>query len=642
MHHKYTRPPTRSGRGHSVVARPNESAAPASTSNLARVAKQATAKTGRGRSCERAALAHVQSVRVESQLETRCNDETKRREGNRKPEDRGGTPRQDRSGTPSLYASEADGPDDQTESSGLIDVDFAANEAPRQSGEGAEYGLHDLERRTCERATRDAIFKYVPAAHSDLVVRRFVVYALWPTWRDEETGRRIICVSILAWIWGKPLGHGTAGRDVLKHIRSVLPNLEWTESFSSSSPDQRNRCRSIKEDGLPPKLWSIAQEDTERGLRKRQEPVYAISGAAYDAQSDASATRRCLTNAVEPIYAAAPSDTALYICQRMNARASNLFAKMLTHMEEAREQIRSLDIDIDSNQMSEAHRSEVAERIREEYSNVLDLIEHQHKPFYQFSRRGRTDRIFPLNKSVLSLPRRVREVICQDFVSIDLRSAHLCIAASLCAADTALTELLRPDYSIWDDLMRHLDADHLQKGDEEYSDLKAALKAAVYNLVYGMKQSSLKGAFTKATKSLLQPDTRAGLLDHPVLRDLLDKRERAIEDLVLNDRLHTPTGISVRDDLHTDPLSMLATIAQSYEQSLMKVILEYEEQHARSQKQYFHVVLWLHDGCYVSFTRRRDRENLGNAHVKELRKRLSARADELGVPAFLEVERLGT
>src|SRR5690606_38309791 len=101
-----------------------------------------------------------------------------------------------------------------------------------------------------------------------------------------------------------------------------------------------------------------------------------------------------------------------------------------------------------------------------------------------------TDRIFGHNPSVLHLPGRVRRILCQDFVEIDLKSAHLFIAASLWGAEKTRERLLTDGYSIWDDLMDHFHG-RLTKSHALYRPFKGALKTATYSSIYGMEEPAI-------------------------------------------------------------------------------------------------------------------------------------------------------
>jgi hypothetical protein len=271
------------------------------------------------------------------------------------------------------------------------------------------------------------------------------------------------------------------------------------------------------------------------------------------------------------------------------------------------------------------------------YLSVLRSIGAQHKPFYRFSKSGRNDRLFGWNRSALDLPSDVRRVLFDGYHNIDLKSAHLCIAASLWGADLARERLKDPEYSVWDDLMQHY-APIIQDatGDSEpsqslYDAVKGCLKPAVYKVVFGMAEPWVKYTLTKDLRSVLdyegEPSPGAHFVRHDLVRSLFDARDEEMRRIVRNGGMRAAGGRFVRlneNDKNPAP-SVLSHVANSYEQALMRVLVEYEQETDHR----FRLCLWLHDGAYCQMRRPR-------ARMKDLRRRLDERADELGVIAHFD------
>jgi hypothetical protein len=237
----------------------------------------------------------------------------------------------------------------------------------------------------------------------------------------------------------------------------------------------------------------------------------------------------------------------------------------------------------------------------------------------------------------LDLPSDVRRVLFDGYHNIDLKSAHLCIAASLWNADRARERLKDPEYSVWDDLMQHY-APIIQDatGDSEpsqslYDAVKGCLKPAVYSTVYGMPEPNVKGKLTERMRDVVgyEAGSRAGMLfgRHDLMRSLFDGRTEQRRRIGQNGGMRAADGRFVRLDMADDnpAASVLAHVAQSYEQALMRVLVEYEQETDHR----FRLCLWLHDGAYCQMRRPR-------ARMKDLRRRLDERADELGVIAHFD------
>jgi hypothetical protein len=348
---------------------------------------------------------------------------------------------------------------------------------------------------------------------------------------------------------------------------------------------------------------------------------------------------------------------------------------MKSHVEDAYQYVRRMSIkpnikkeDGESWYEWRIRRHKEAEKQRRKYFLALSAIEDQHHPFYGFSSSGRTDRVFGFNRGVLDLPKEVRAILCQDMVEVDLKSAHLLIAAWLWDAGGAMEKLADDDYSIWDDLMQHYEKlfeanghEVPEKGDRLYKTVKAALKVAVYSAVYGKHAPSIQGKVTKDLSDILGDEAGAHFRGHPVIAELLEKRDEKLaewDELVEENGSHTftgPTGIEITIDVTieenkgrdesekgVDARSAMATLAQSYEQAAMQVILEMERDRERDQsRNRFKVALWLHDGAYVRLRSKRARR-------KDLNRRLRERCEELAdfagkdacMPAFFEFEEI--
>jgi hypothetical protein len=510
-----------------------------------------------------------------------------------------------------------------------------------------------LRRTTCKPETRKALSIHMPEIKEDDVLYRYVVYALWTTWRDEGCHRRVIDEHVLHWI-----GHHrfTSAIAVIRYIKKRLPGFEWIEAIPN------RRARLIKSDGLPRTLYDIVRDDLRTPASECEERVRILSGKTHNDEA-AGDSREDIKERLSGIRPNAPSLGAQYIWERMNERPPNPFAKLEEHLEEAHRVLDEMDLDVSLSSEEKWHvqgglraalKRKKGEEQRQHYRKLLRAIADQHKPFYRFSSKGRTDRIFPLNDSVLSLPKELRTTLCQDFREVDLKSAHLLIAAWLWDATEALRKLADEEYSIWDDLMEHcrplFEEQGLgvpEKGDPLYAEVKSAMKVAVYSTVYGMPAPSIQAELTKSLSDLLGGDVGAHIREHPVVQRLLKKRDEKLAQMEVGDVYEGPTGIRAKveqevgdDGDGADPRSVMATIAQSYEQACMRVILELEEDREKSYNR-FRVALWLHDGAYVKM-------ESPNARERNLTERLNEKCRELAefagkdapLPAFFEVEKV--
>jgi len=549
--------------------------------------------------------------------------------------------------------------DSGSENSGQLSRDSGqqSDQSTENSGQLSDeraWKPSSLRRRTCENATREAIYGHVPAAREDEVLFRWCVFCEWTSWYDEHTGLRVLPNDALLWM---ARGEADTGQEVLEHLRGhldieILPHIP------------NRRCRLIEDDGLPRELRSVVDQDLETSASAYGNRVYILSGKPY---TDKRVTQRRedIAEGLQEDRHNAPSVGAQKTFEMLNfgcgkdLRSSNLTSKMQSHIDKAYQYVRRVDIDPDISKKEgeswvewEQRKREQKRTERRKYFLALHAIEDQHQPFYTFSSTGRTDRVFGFNRGVLDLPSEVRAILCQDFVEVDLKSAHLLIAAWLWGADEAMEKLADDDYSIWDDLIQDhyeefFDGEPPEPEDELYETVKAALKRAVYSAVYGMHAPSIQAQVTRDLKDILGEEAGEHFRGHPIIAELLRKRDAKLAEMEVGDVLVGPTGIRIEieqemdaDGDGVDPRSAMATLAQSYEQSAMQVILEMERDGEQEKsRNRFNVALWLHDGAYVRMRSKR-------ARTKDLNERLQKRCKELAnfagkddpMPAFFEVE----
>lgn len=514
----------------------------------------------------------------------------------------------------------------------------------------------DLKRRTCEHDTSRAISRYVPEVADDDVLFRYCVYVLWGDFDDRQCGLQVLPESACNWI--ADYENDTA-IEVIEHIQKRL-GLEILPHIPN------RRCRLIKEDGLPEELKRVVEEDVSTPPSDYDDRVYLLSGAPYTPKK-VTERREEVQEGLRDERHKAPSVGAQKTFEMLNfgcgegLRSGRLFSKMEDHLDMAFEYVRRMSIDPDTSKKEEETWEDWRDRKRKQqaderdkYFDALSAIADQHQPFYTFSKTGRTDRLFAYNRGVLDLPSEVRKILCQDFLEVDLRSAHLLIAAWLWDADEALDKLRRENYSIWNDLMEHYEPlfnanGHKvpEPGEDLYKTVKAALKRAVYSTVYGMHAPSIQAQVTKNLKDILGPEAGEHWRGHPIMAELLKKRDKKLREMEVGDVLHGPTGIRIEIEQGldengdgVDPKSAMATLAQSYEQAAMQVILELERERQQAESySYFRVALWLHDGAYVSLRSKRARRKDLNARLRERCKELAVFAGkEVPMPAFFEVE----
>ncbi|MCS4181958.1 hypothetical protein GGQ07_003422 [Salinibacter ruber] len=541
-----------------------------------------------------------------------------------------------------------------------------AHDTSDEEGEGSDWSWTParLEPKTIGRETWEKIVRHHWDFDTTAAVRRYVKAVAFNTWTDRDTGLPLVPWQMLEWIIGggdtKFVTNGGdwdgGGEAVLAwlHDQTSLgpsgegPAIDWNDYKA------KERCRTIETIGLHPAALKAIEEDAPTDPDR----VYVQTGNPMH-ENHGYKVRTKWEERLEDEAEDAPSEMAARVLRHMNGQSSKTTSKITDHVPEALRYVqrRSYEVDLTwDRRMHFQARMNRVERIKGYQQrfdrSVVKSIAHQHKPFYRFSPNGRTDRIFSANHSVLILPSDVRKVLCQDYHEIDLKSAHLMIAAWLWGADRAKAKLQREDYSVWDDLERHygpLIAERFGTPDglpdSEWSTFKGALKGALYSVVFGMNEANVKGNLTRELKPLLGEETGAHFGRHKLIRDLLDARQEQFIQIQrqggmkaaggrridLRSRIKVAQREGRSNVMQAAAAKVLGTVAQSYEMELMSVLVDYEQDLQDTSKR-FKVAFWLHDGAYVQIPR-----SIG-ARMKDLDVRLEQKAEQLGVHARFEHE----
>jgi len=508
-------------------------------------------------------------------------------------------------------------------------------------------------RKTCEAETRRLILEHHPDFESDVRVRRWITYNLFGPKLDKDSGLPLIPWQLVRWMYGAPLygGDGPTAGEVLEYLKRKT-SLEGMD-YTSWIPEQRTRL--VLNPGIREPVRQAAHSEDPTDLKRR---VYIVSGRDLNRNAPSNRRRKWEDRlAEEP--SRAPSAASRKVLRHMNDVYPRTLSDIKGHIAAAAAYVDERDYEIDTEMGQgevprdyEQRKAQHRRRQRGFHKSVLRAINIQHKPYYRFSEDRRTDRIFSANESALLLPSDVRKLLFQDYYNIDLQSAHLNIAASIWGATAAVERLEDPAYSIWEDLIEFVgpieslivlsttqgNLPSCEAKQELFDQLKSAFKPALYSTVFGMDRAGIRRELTLRLKSTFPPQTASSVsgdfMGHPVIESLLNAREKRFYQINLGRGGRAAEGRFVSlDESQDNPVaSVLGTIAQSYEMTLMSVLVDYEQEREREEgRNRFRIALWLHDGAYV-------RMRSPDARMSDLEERLAEKADELGVIARFECE----
>ena len=267
----------------------------------------------------------------------------------------------------------------------------------------------------------------------------------------------------------------------------------------------------------------------------------------------------------------------------------------------------------------------------------------QPQPFYQPSHKGKGTRLFTSGSGLLQFPGPARFAVTSavGWIDLDLASAHLAVAAKILQIPE-LHELLASGVNVWEKM-----ADDLNM--EFTDDFKAACKVACYSILYGAKRSYVQGQLTKALGS--KADSKK-LLNHPIVTDLLKRRDMVAQQIVEDGGMEDYYGRKHKMAKDTDPMkraycygrkhkmakdpmkqaySILALCAQAYEMKLLTPALELTKDPGSK----WHIMLFQHDGFTIAARDRNRTENV----VKQLQAAVNAEAEKLDIPTRLDVKK---
>lgn len=248
-------------------------------------------------------------------------------------------------------------------------------------------------------------------------------------------------------------------------------------------------------------------------------------------------------------------------------------------------------------------------------------------------------RYYTLGVSLSQLSPKVRRALLGGAWQLDLAAAQLAILARLwnlpgwqSILESAVHGQQASQIEVWAPLLRAVGLEGLEH--------KRAFKTLVYSAAYGMSQRNLlkkaTGAFgAERATALFETSLMQELLAGRAQRTARLKEEGGIVDPVSGEFVAL---VDWEKRLGVDPQSgaairsLLAYEAQAIELDLMRPVLDRMRTDSR-----FRVVLWLHDGCYV--TTGYDKE-MERKQIERVVREVNARAARAGIATVLTCEKL--
>ena len=531
----------------------------------------------------------------------------------------------------------AEGPDPQTDASGLSEADLgtlaevegpALRERTRGSGRGAarERG-GTLGPLAVGAEVRDAVADLFPG--DDGVHARLALHSALASDVHKSTDRsgftymRVkVGGHVLAEIVGDLKGYANkkfGGLLVLDAHKTWLPGFVYTRYKRGEYP------RQVRDHGLPTALLDALEADLLLPFYAVAEPVWAWDGAAFanpgtgDAFMDAKARREALIARVEagldPETDPSPQSRLI---QFLNDQKTNVTSRLVRRNAESA--IAATvgaypDRDRRLRALAEVRRVSVSPHVA-----------------YGPSGRGRSLRAFPRCTGVATLPKAARRALFAGAVELDLANAQLAVVAARLEVGPVL-DLLDREGTAWPHLFRAAGWPNPEPGPER-DRVKRALKGALYAIVFGMSEHRVSWTLRRD----LGADAVDGLLSDPVVRALLVDRDAELARIERAGGTVDCFGrwypVESRDakERASQARSAMACAAQADELRLLEPVVDTAIEEQGKKRPAFQILAWQHDGLTISIGDRRDRDRI----VGRLSDLVAARASEMGVPTVLE------
>ena len=451
---------------------------------------------------------------------------------------------------------------------------------------------------------------------------RLLQYLMFPSLFQQGTTRITVPCRTLAVLDGRPWTSNYRAIDRLHAFEDLtgiaLDIGPWDYELG--------RARTVQPE-WPEAL--IAARDAELALvGKQQSRVYFDSGEPYGRSKRTIREKSDFDDLRLKLISSVPENhPQRFSLELLNSQPNGALKKAIKRNLAAACQI-----------MHEMPIATASERLSKEWAMaVLDAVSVDCGMAYRVGTK--TARCFAVGMTLHLLPREIRKQLLSGFVTLDLKSAQLAIAARVWEIPELQARLEKGNH--WAMLQNELGTDAAQK---------PALKTATYALLFG---KSHHGQGQKDKSSGVVHDLAVELGDtaaawdiaerfgeHRVTQLLAEARKRRMARVAKEGGLRTVFGKEIRvpssetvkpgtSKYHGEMRSALAEELQAYEQRLMLPALQ-----VAAARRGVTVVSYLHDGVTLHF----EDSNRESAIILAMKAGVSELAIQLGVQTELEEE----
>lgn len=494
-----------------------------------------------------------------------------------------------------------------------------------------------LRRVTVRKSTLEVIEKHYPSTKEHLPLRLLLQYLLFDrhvirlktTWYGKDAP---LPATMLSWMAGhldQYLSGNFRAVDMLWWAKDELFDgaFEWTDWKRGPDPKHR-RFRRLKTVSIAPAVADAAAQELEHPVSRASTRVWFDTGNVRTRQT-ASDQKRATYQSVQEQGAeifrqkrnpAIPRAIQTYL----NGLPIDGFNQIIgDHIEDAYDAIERLSAESPEGESDLGVRHARA---------TLRAVEDCPKPFYEA--KLNTPRLYA-PASLQLLNREVRAPLVQDWISLDLKSAQLAICARQWDIGPLL-EFLHDDGDIWKELTSWMGLP------------KPALKKALYAITFGARAHWLQGSPPSALQDALASEgdlsseeaeqARHRLLNHPLMKALLEERNHRIEEIRQEESIkdcfgsvmELPSGTSTGANSNTTVLTLLSAESSAVEMQLLWPAFE----KVIGAETRCKIMLYAFDGFYLKAAD----PGRNELWTQKLQNAVNQQAEELGIPTSLERE----
>ena len=271
-------------------------------------------------------------------------------------------------------------------------------------------------------------------------------------------------------------------------------------------------------------------------------------------------------------------------------------------------------------------RDNMAGHKRHAAEAAIDWIELFPQPLYKGV--NLSERVFTERHSLATIAKPLKRLLLPNSIDIDYQNCQAAVFAFLCDCPL-LEEILDSRESLWTVIMHDLGVDAYNK------EARSAIKKGTYSLIFGAYPRNL---FRDSTAEDFPDEWRKQYKALPVVREMLKARNKLLSRIERDGGMMNALGIweyvqPLDDGTMRGPRKVLATIAQSYEQALMKPLRE-DAMESIDKEHGYTLLAYQHDGATIRLRHKGDER----AVINSLREMANARAVELGIKTRLTFE----